>query len=197
MWLWVRQLGLFVSFLLCGAGYNLLGGPPPLLPGARWPRVWPAVPVCGVLVWRLPGCAVACFGYSFRLGSVVLCCAALCRAASRRAVARCFVARCGALCRAVSRCAVAGQWRSNVETMDPPLHEEEMTHQHPPQQPLLPRRDQRAPRRARRGCGARSNRRWCPPTTGTSPPRTPTTRWQNQVRDSLHLLDVSQLAMAG
>ena len=62
VWLWVRGLGLFVSFPLCGAGLNLLGGPPPLLPGARWPRVWPAVPVCGVLVRRLPGCAVACFG---------------------------------------------------------------------------------------------------------------------------------------
>ena len=60
--LWVRGLGMFVSFLLCGAGFNLLGGPPPLLPGARWPCVWPAVPVCGVLVRRLPGCAVACFG---------------------------------------------------------------------------------------------------------------------------------------
>ena len=62
VWLWVRGLGLFVSFPLCGAGFNLLGGPPPLLPGARWPRVWPAVPVCGVLVQRLPGCAVACLG---------------------------------------------------------------------------------------------------------------------------------------
>ena len=62
VWLWVRGLGLFVSFVLCGAGFNLLGGPPPLLPGARWPRVWPAVPVCGVLVRRLPRCAVACFG---------------------------------------------------------------------------------------------------------------------------------------
>ena len=62
VWLWVRGLGLFVSFLLCGAGFNLLGGPPPLLPGARWPRVWPAVTVCGVLVRRLPGCAAACFG---------------------------------------------------------------------------------------------------------------------------------------
>ena len=61
MWLWVRGLGLFVSFLLCGAGFNLLGGRPPLVPGAWWPRVWPAVPVCGVLVRRLPGCAVACF----------------------------------------------------------------------------------------------------------------------------------------
>ena len=62
VWLWVRRLGLSVSLLPCGAGFNLLGGPPPLLPGARWPRVWPAVPVCGVLVRRLPGCAVACFG---------------------------------------------------------------------------------------------------------------------------------------
>ena len=62
VWLWVRGLGLSVSFLLCGAGFNLLGGPPPLLPSAQWPRVWPVVPVCGVLVRRLPGCAVACFG---------------------------------------------------------------------------------------------------------------------------------------
>ena len=62
VWLWVRGLGLFVSFLLCGAGFSLLGGPPPLLPGARWPRVWPAVPVCGVVLRRLPGCAVACLG---------------------------------------------------------------------------------------------------------------------------------------
>ena len=51
LWLWVRGLGLFVSFPLCGAGFNLL-----------WPRVWPAVLVCGVLVRRLPGRAVACFG---------------------------------------------------------------------------------------------------------------------------------------
>ena len=99
LWLWVRGLGLFVSFPLCGAGFNLLGGPPPLLPGALWPRVWPAVLVCGLLVRRLPGCAVACFGLSFRLGSVVSCCAALWPVASRRAVARCTVARRGAVCR--------------------------------------------------------------------------------------------------
>ena len=93
-----------MSFLLCVAGFNLLGGQPPLLPGARWPGVWPAVPVCGVLVRRLPGCAVGCFGWSFRLGSVVSCCAALCRVASRRAVARCSVARCGAVCRGLALC---------------------------------------------------------------------------------------------
>ena len=62
LWFWVRGLGLLVSFPLCGAGCNLLGGPPPLSPGALWPRVWPAVLVCGVLARRLPGCAVAGFG---------------------------------------------------------------------------------------------------------------------------------------
>ena len=62
LWFWVRGLGLFVSFPLCGAGCNLLGGPPPLSPGALWPRVWPAVLVCGVVARRLPGCAVAGFG---------------------------------------------------------------------------------------------------------------------------------------
>ena len=61
LWLWVRGPGLFVSFPLCGAGFNLLGGPPPLLLGALWPRVSPAVLVCGVPVRRLPGCALACF----------------------------------------------------------------------------------------------------------------------------------------
>ena len=39
LWLWVRGLGLFVSFPLRCASFNLLGGPPPLLPGALWPRV--------------------------------------------------------------------------------------------------------------------------------------------------------------
>ena len=62
LWFWVRGLGLFVSFPLRRAGCNPLGGPPPLSPGALWPRVWPAVLVCGVLARRLPGCAVAGFG---------------------------------------------------------------------------------------------------------------------------------------
>ena len=62
LWFWVRGLGLFVSFPLCGAGCNLLGGPPPLSPGALWPHVWPVVLVCGVLARRPPGCAVAGFG---------------------------------------------------------------------------------------------------------------------------------------
>ena len=62
LWFWVRGLGLFVSFPLRGAGCNLLGGPPPLSPGALWPCVWPAVLVCGMLARRLPGFAVAGFG---------------------------------------------------------------------------------------------------------------------------------------
>ena len=62
LWFWVRGLGLFVAFPLCAAACNPLGGPPPLSPGALWPRVWPAVLVCGVLARRLPGCAVAGFG---------------------------------------------------------------------------------------------------------------------------------------
>ena len=62
LWCWVRGLGLFVCLLLCGAGCNLLGGPPLLSPGALWPRVWPAVLVRGVVARRLSGCAVAGFG---------------------------------------------------------------------------------------------------------------------------------------
>ena len=62
LWFWVRGLGLLVSLPLRGAGCNLLGGPSPLSPGALWSRVWPVVPVCGVVARRLPGCAVASFG---------------------------------------------------------------------------------------------------------------------------------------
>ena len=62
LWFWVRGLRLLVSFPLCGAGCNLLGGPPSLSPGALWPLLWPAVLVCGVLARHLPGCAVAGFG---------------------------------------------------------------------------------------------------------------------------------------
>ena len=62
LWFWVRGLGLLVSLPLRGAGCNLLGGPSPLSPGALWSRVWPVVPVCGVVARRLPGCVVAGFG---------------------------------------------------------------------------------------------------------------------------------------
>ena len=62
LWFWVRGLGLLVSLPLRGAGCNLLGGPSSLSPGVLWSRVWPVVPVCGVVARRLPGCAVAGFG---------------------------------------------------------------------------------------------------------------------------------------
>ena len=62
LWFWVRGLGLLVSLPLRGAGCDLLGGPSPLSPGALWSRVWPVVPVCGVVARRLPGCVVAGFG---------------------------------------------------------------------------------------------------------------------------------------
>ena len=62
LWFWVRGLGLLASLPLRGAGCNLLGGPSPLSPGALWSRVWPVVPVCGVVARRLPGCALAGFG---------------------------------------------------------------------------------------------------------------------------------------
>ena len=73
----------------------------------------------------------------------------------------------------------------NVETMDPLLHEEEMTHHRLPQQPPLPGRDQRAPPQGETGVLGRTATaagapplEECPP-----PPRTPITRWLNQVGD--------------
>ena len=69
--------------------------------------------VCALLQCALPGRAV--------LRRVAPWCAALCRVASRRAVAccalgrlvmlRCTVVRCGAVCPAASCCAVVGRWR--------------------------------------------------------------------------------------
>ena len=97
VWLWVRGLGLSVSFLLRGAGFDLLAGPPPLLPGAWCPRVWPTVPVCGVLVRRSGVC-----GGLFRLVvQVRVSRAVLCRSVPRR-VPSC----CGALDSGELRCGV-------------------------------------------------------------------------------------------
>ena len=94
VWLWGRGLGLFVSFLLCGAGFNLLGGPPPLLPGARWPRVWPAVPVCCVLVRFHSGVCGGLFRLvlHFRVSGAVLH-----RSVPRRVASCCGTLHCGAL----------------------------------------------------------------------------------------------------
>ena len=94
MWLWVRGLGLFVSFFLCGAGFNLLGGPPSLLPGARWPRVWPAAPVCCVLVRRLSG---VCGGLLRSVLQVRVSGAVLCHSVPRRVASCCGALHCGAL----------------------------------------------------------------------------------------------------
>ena len=96
MWLWDRGLGLSVTFLLRGAGFNLLGGPPPLLPGARWPRVWPAVPLCGV--------AGVCSGLFWLVLQVKGSRAVLCRSVPRRVASCCGVSRFVVRCRGVLCC---------------------------------------------------------------------------------------------
>ena len=107
MWLWDRGLELFVSFVLCGAGFNLLGGPPPLLPGARWPLCV----ACGACVGHAGTAPSGVCGGLLRLVLQVRVSRAvlyrrrvvLWRVALWRAVVRCAL---------VSRCAAVGQWRS-------------------------------------------------------------------------------------
>ena len=101
VWLWVRGPRLSVSFLLRDAGFILLGGPPPLLPGARWPRGWPAVPVCGVLVRRLSG---VCGGLFWLVLQVRVSRAMLCRSVPRRITSCCGVLRFGVRCRGALHC---------------------------------------------------------------------------------------------
>ena len=122
-----------MSFRLRVAGFNFLaavcvGGPPPLLPGLRWPLagVWraDAVPsgVCGGLFWldlRLASLALVLWCAVVRRVALCRVVSCLCRVASRRAVAccafgclvvvRCAVARCSAVCLAASCCAVVGR----------------------------------------------------------------------------------------
>ena len=97
-----------MSYRLRGAGLNLVGGPPPLLRGARWPLagVWRAGAApsggCGGLFWLVlqvgvsravlcfaSCCGVMCFGVPCRcalhcgaLPCVVPCCLVLCRGGS-------------------------------------------------------------------------------------------------------------------
>ena len=94
VWLWVRGLGLFVSFPLSGAGFNLLGGPPQLLPGCA---VAPCV-ACGARVWRA-GAAPSgvCGGLLWLVLQVRVSCAVLCRSVPRRVASCCGALHCGTL----------------------------------------------------------------------------------------------------
>ena len=109
MWLWVRGLGLFVSFPLCGAGLDLLGGPAPLLPGARW---GPCV-ACGTSVWRA-GAALSgvCGGLLRLVLQVRVSRAVLCRSVPRRVASCCGALHCGALWCGVPWSRVVPRWVS-------------------------------------------------------------------------------------
>ena len=87
LWFWVGGLGLFVSFPLCGAGCNVLGGPPPL----------PCV-ACGAGVWRA-GAAPSrvCGGWLRLVLQVRVSCVVLCRSVPRRVASCCGALHCGAL----------------------------------------------------------------------------------------------------
>ena len=102
VWLWVRGLGLFVSFLLYGAGFNLLGGPPPLLSGARRPRVWRA----GAAASRV------CGGLLRLVLQVRVSRAVLCRSVPRRVASCCGALHCGVLWYGVPWSRVVPSWVS-------------------------------------------------------------------------------------
>ena len=99
-----------MSFRLRGAGFNLLGGQPPLLPGARWPLagVWRAgaAPsgVCGGLFWLVlqvrVSRALVCRSVPRRVASWcgVLCFGVPCRGALHCGALRCGVPCCLVLC---------------------------------------------------------------------------------------------------
>ena len=100
-----------MSFRLRGAGFNLLVGPPPLLPCARWPLagVWRAgaAPsgVCSGLIWLVlhvtVSRAVVCRSVPRRVASWcgVLCFVVPCRDALHGGALRCGVPCCLVLCR--------------------------------------------------------------------------------------------------
>ena len=104
MWLWVRGLGLSVSFLLRSAGFNLLGGPPPLLPGAVAPCV-----ARGAGVLRV-GAAPSgmCGGLFWLVLQVRVSRAVLCRSVPRRVASCCGALHCGALRCGVPCCLAGG-----------------------------------------------------------------------------------------
>ena len=94
-----------MSFRPRGAGFNLLGGPPPLLPGARWPLagVWRvgAAPsgVSGGLFWLVLQIglsrAVVCHSVPRRIAS---CCGVLCLGVPCPGALHCGALRCGVMC---------------------------------------------------------------------------------------------------
>ena len=94
MWLWVRGLGLSVSFLLCGAGFNLSGWSANVVAGRA---VAPCV-ACGARVWRAGAATSGVCGGLFRLVlQVRVSRAVLCRSVPRRNASRCGALLCGAL----------------------------------------------------------------------------------------------------
>ena len=94
VWLWVIGLGLSVSFLLRSAGFNLLGGPPPLLPGTRWPLCV----ACGAGVWRAGAAPSGVCARLFRFVlQVRVSRAVLCRSVPRRVASSCGALHRGAL----------------------------------------------------------------------------------------------------
>ena len=93
MWLWVRGLGLLLSFHLCGAGFNLLGGPPPLLPGEVALCV-----ACGAGGWRAGAAPSGVCGGLLRLVLQVRVSRAVsCRSVPRRVASSFGALHCGAL----------------------------------------------------------------------------------------------------
>ena len=108
VWLWVRGLGLSVSLLLCGAGFNLLGNPPPFAGRAVAPSV-----DCGAAVWRAGAAPSGVCGGLFRLVlQVRFSRAVLCRSVPRRVPSCCGALHCDALWCSVSWSRVVPWWVS-------------------------------------------------------------------------------------
>ena len=94
LWLWVRGLGLFVPFLLCGAGLQPSGWSASVVAGRA---VAPCV-ACGAGVWRAGAAPSGVCGGLLRLVlQVRVRRAVLCRSVPRRVASCCGALHCGAL----------------------------------------------------------------------------------------------------
>ena len=94
MRLWVRGLGLSVSFLICGAGFKPSGWPATVVAGRA---VAPCV-ACGAGVWRAPAApSGVCGGFFGLVPQVRVSRAVLCRSVPRRVASCCGALHCGAL----------------------------------------------------------------------------------------------------